>query len=114
MTSSSVKGPGAYYTCGSDKEELYDGFEARYFVNHPNMKWIKTHTRSAIKVDGAIRTINPNGATCYVARLTLEKDGRSYTQIGLFWDRDFKIYYADPTLGKAEKNLRFEILTCQP
>lgn len=110
MTSRGVKGPGAYYCCGGG--EQYDSGNAKYFLKHPNMKWVQTTAPVAANVRGAIPVVSQYGVG-YVGRIQVSFSNVTFTQIGKVFNKI--LYYTGSNLN-ANTFTRgaFEILVCQP
>lgn len=115
MTSNSLKGPGAYYVCGVSINELYDTSDAKYFVKHPNLKWIPTHTTKALEVPGTISVKNYDSVSL-VARFHLTKNGENFTEIGFLWTEHKNLYFSHPEtrIGNETRDANFDVLVCQP
>lgn len=99
--------PVSYMVC----EESYLGFDrdfAKYFLDHPKLKWIHSSTKNVANVPGKIIVFTDNGNE-FVGRTTLtSKQGKTYQQIGYikhdllhFWHESY------------ENSTNFEVLVCE-
>lgn len=86
----------------------YDKIDPRFFVAHPDLKWIMTNGSSYNKVDGALKI-----KYLFMGRINVTYQGQTYQQIGKIWSGN--LYYRDPaTNQEIVHNGAFEILACTP
>lgn len=100
---------GAYESC-SLAPEYYDDKAPRFFMNHPNLKWVSTASLSAASVPGVI---NVGPFNIQVARITLNIGNGTFTQIGKVYAG--AIYYFVPgTFAEVATYVNIDVLTCSP
>jgi hypothetical protein len=101
------KDTGAYLSCGS---QLNDKADPKYYLNHPDLRWVTTTTGAAGSVPGVVKTVYGNW---YVGRVELPFYNVTVSQIGKV--QLTIMYYWDP-IKKAEVATTgtIEVLACQP
>jgi hypothetical protein len=107
-----LKGPGAYASCNATNE-LRDGQFAKFFYNHPNLKWIPTNSSDYGNIPGILSVGSYSGNSLYVARFNVSySNGTSYTDIARVWNGS--IFYSNPSnqTNEAIFNGNFDILAC--
>lgn len=105
------KGPGAYYCCAG--REVYTNNSVKFYLKHPNLKWIATTCSLAAKVPGAILIKNGFG-NGYVGRINVALKNGTFSQIGNIYGT--KLFYTTTNLNSytTTTNCVMDVLACQP
>jgi hypothetical protein len=109
MTTNSVLGSGSYCSCNiAANGENYDGQSAKYFFNHPDLKWVTTTATKASTVVGAIKI-----GIHYLGRKYLTSTNGVSVQVGKVEGTTF--YYKHPNKnGEVSTTGEIDVLACVP
>lgn len=97
----------AYTSCNMPGSDHFVATNVKYFIDHPNLQWTHVDFEDVRDTPGAI-LIN----TYYFLRFNLTSNGRSYQQIGFYYDPWTIAYYWGGKKTIDVKSGSFEILTC--
>jgi hypothetical protein len=100
---------GGYTECNGP---FFSSVNAKYYADHPKMKWVSTNIRQALSVPGIIKQVTSGNQVLSLARVNITT---SIQQIGIYWINKGNCFIWDETIGKARGNLEFfEVLACSP
>lgn len=107
MMSTSPDNKGAYSVW--DKNLKFDDKEAKYFIDHPKLKWVATNSTSYDRVAGALLAWRTGNAQSNFARVTLSNErGKTFYQIGVIENNEICYWQNAANCGTDT----FDILTC--
>lgn len=113
-TSKSGRGPGAYGYSMS-----YDAWEGKYFLAHPNLKWINVTVKEMPNRNDLVFNDNGDfGTSLFYARMTVETSSQVFQDIGQFNIESETLMYQDKSEDlrrNSNENLNnavMEVLAC--
>lgn len=110
-TINSFKGPGAYASCNlnASNGEAFDSTAAKYFMYHPDLKWVRANGASADSIPGLVTVNTVQGYPSSVGRVNIVLPNVTYQSIGKFYNKLF--YYNRPGTEISIAG-NFEVLVC--
>jgi hypothetical protein len=108
MTTSSIFGAGAYSPCTGalPAGENYDPLTAKFFYNHPDLKWVPTLPSQAASVPGVVQV-----GSLYIARKYMLAKNGTYHQVGKI-DLGVFRYKIPGKITEATFTGEVEVLAC--
>lgn len=93
--------------------ERYDNTNVKYFLNHPDLKWIPTNGTEAPGVPGAIPAGKQGSLNMYIGRKIITIGNGTFTQIGKIWGGSLR-YYIPGNVHETLIDKNFDVLACSP
>jgi hypothetical protein len=109
MSTSNFQGPGAYFCCGS--KMFFDNKTPKFFLAHPDLKWVPTTAANAANVPGVINI--PSSRLLQIGRFSYTFNNGTYSLISKIHGGHF--WYRNPmTTGEKTLLTSIDVLACQP
>lgn len=103
-------GMGAYTSC-HQTTELFDGYQATFFYDHPNLKWVGSDSLNAVNVPGVIKV----GPTNVIpARVDLAAPNATWYRTSAKVYNQVVFYYEPGFPSESSYTGPIDVLACVP